>query len=80
MNSGAGFTPGPNDWRHEYICCEHVAARTDDSTDGVKHSGFRVCCESCWDAGFLHSSDLIDAPSINGLSVRALARARGGAA
>ena len=36
----------PYDWREEYIVCEHVADA--DPKEHARHSGFRVCCESCY--------------------------------
>lgn len=33
------------DWRTDYVICEHVAENADA---GTRHSGFRVCCEECW--------------------------------
>lgn len=45
-----------NDWRTEYLICEHVEQ---DEAKGTKHSGFRVCCEECWKQGFLEKEKLL---------------------
>jgi hypothetical protein len=41
------------DWRDQYVMCEHIAALPKGadgaaSTKGVRHSGFRICCEACY--------------------------------
>ncbi len=47
------------DWRREYVVCEHVAALPNGGdpkgpkTDGLRHDGMDVCCQACYEAGFL---------------------------
>lgn len=38
------------DWRDDYIICSHVA---DNPEAKNRHQRFRVCCEECYDKGFL---------------------------
>lgn len=47
------------DWRDAYVCCEHVLELKDPSptTEGLRHRGFRVCCEKCY-PDFLLKEDL----------------------
>ncbi|OQW38361.1 MAG: hypothetical protein A4C66_11860 [Nitrospira sp. HN-bin3] len=58
-----------NDWRTSYIICPHVI-----DAEGQRHRGFRVCCEACWEAGFL-DVDLATAPGTYpaGYDVRVIA-------
>ena len=37
------------DWRENYICCEHILEPKDPPpVEGLRHKGFRVCCEKCY--------------------------------
>lgn len=67
-----------NDWRRQYVVCEHVAAlpNGDDGgppTDGLRHRQFDVCCEACYMAGFLNNAELQVTTQANGLAVGRLA-------
>jgi hypothetical protein len=39
--------PAANDWRKDYLVCEHVAQ---DEKLGTFHNRFRVCCLACHDS------------------------------
>jgi hypothetical protein len=41
----------PNDWRKDYVICEHVAK--DKDMEPLAHKGFRVCCRPCFEKGFM---------------------------
>jgi len=45
------------DWRTDYIICEHVKKDADEKT--LRHQRFRVCCENCYQKGFLFTENLI---------------------
>lgn len=61
------------DWAVEYVVCEHVEALgIDPPTEGLRHSGFRVCCEACYDAGFLFIEDIAMEERPDGLCVGSL--------
>lgn len=36
------------DWRADYIICEHIADGT-AALAGMRHAGFRACCETCYE-------------------------------
>ena len=38
------------DWREDYVICEHVYK---DKNIEQRHIKFRVCCEDCYQKGFL---------------------------
>ena len=37
------------DWREEYVICKHVKKRSRN----IRGMNFRVCCEDCYEKGFL---------------------------
>jgi hypothetical protein len=39
------------DWRKDYVVCEHVAK--DKDLRNLAHEGFRVCCQPCFEKGFI---------------------------
>lgn len=39
--------PEHGDWRDRYVHCIHIAEAGSDTED-VRHSGFRVCCNTCY--------------------------------
>ena len=41
-----------NDWREDYIVCEHVEL----SNQVNRHQQFRVCCEVCYQFGFFKAN------------------------
>lgn len=72
------------DWRTLYVVCEHVAELPHGGdpmgpkTDGLRHQGFAVCCQACYEAGFLGGA-LETTNEPNGLCVGRL-KPQGGAA
>ena len=37
------------DWRIDYIICPHV----EKNSKNLRHQEFRVCCQSCYEEGYL---------------------------
>lgn len=56
------------DWRHDYVLCAHVAAMPEDA-EGLKHTGFRVCCMECYERGFLWNEHIITSENDKGLTI-----------
>jgi len=52
------------DWRIDYIICEHIC---ENEKIQARHSGFRVCCENCYEKGFLFES--LDITKSYGLTI-----------
>lgn len=62
-----------NDWRENYVICEHVAA---DEKQGTRHKGFRVCCDPCWEQGFLTAEPLETKTRPDGLCIGRISATR----
>lgn len=66
------------DWRTQYTLCPHVA---DSTTQATRHRGFRVCCDPCYDGGFMEIEDLTEVthPEYHVLALPTAPRQRKGA-
>lgn len=57
------------DWREEFVICKHIK----EGSRNIRGVNFRVCCEDCYEKGFLKKPLRITS---KGLSIGEIAKGR----